>query len=64
MKKKELKPVDHSTKTYLDIRKNLYIIPKALANVPDEQVTDKWFGGVGKVIVQSHDNLHLRAYWC
>lgn len=38
MKKKELKPVDHSKISYIDVRKNLYIIPKALANAPEDQV--------------------------
>lgn len=38
MKKKELKPVDHSRITYITVRKNLYIIPKALATVPEDQV--------------------------
>lgn len=39
MKKKELKPVDHSKISYINVRKNLYIIPKALAQAPDEQVS-------------------------
>lgn len=38
MKKKELKPVDHSKISYIDVRKNLYIIPKALASAPEDQV--------------------------
>ncbi|CAN0338355.1 unnamed protein product, partial [Hapterophycus canaliculatus] len=37
MKKKELKPVDHSKISYINIRKNLYIIPKALATAPAEK---------------------------
>lgn len=40
MKKKELKPVDHSKISYLDVRKNLYIIPKSLANVSEEQASN------------------------
>lgn len=39
MKKKELKPVDHSKIAYIDIRKNLYIIPKSLANASEEKVS-------------------------
>lgn len=39
MKKKELKPVDHSKISYISVRKNLYIIPKALAQAPDEQAS-------------------------
>lgn len=39
MKKKELKPVDHSKINYINIRKNLYIIPKALAQTPDEKAS-------------------------
>lgn len=39
MKKKELKPVDHSKISYIDVRKNLYIIPKALAQAADEQAS-------------------------
>lgn len=38
MKKKELKPVDHSKISYIDVRKNLYIIPKALASLPEDEV--------------------------
>lgn len=37
MKKKELKPVDHSKISYIDVRKNLYIIPKALASASEEK---------------------------
>lgn len=40
MKKKELKPVDHSKISYINIRKNLYIIPKALATAPAEKVSE------------------------
>ncbi|KAG5179626.1 P-loop containing nucleoside triphosphate hydrolase protein [Tribonema minus] len=38
MKKKELKPVDHAAIDYLPIRKNLYIVPRALAALTSEQV--------------------------
>lgn len=38
MKKKELKPVEHSKISYIDVRKNLYIIPKALATLSDDEV--------------------------
>ncbi|CAM9438670.1 unnamed protein product [Ectocarpus fasciculatus] len=37
MKKKELKPVDHSKISYISLRKNLYIIPKALAVASEEK---------------------------
>lgn len=37
MKKKELKPVDHSKIAYIDIRKNLYIIPKSLGSASEEK---------------------------
>ena len=39
MKKKELKPVDHSKIAYIDIRKNLYIIPKSLASASEEKAS-------------------------
>lgn len=45
MKKKELKPVDHSKISYINVRKNLYIIPKALALAPEEKVSGE-VGGV------------------
>lgn len=38
MKKKELKPVDHSKISYMNVRKNLYIIPKALAGQGEDEV--------------------------
>ncbi|CAM9776717.1 unnamed protein product, partial [Ectocarpus sp. 13 AM-2016] len=37
MKKKELKPVDHSKISYINLRKNLYIVPKALAMASEEK---------------------------
>lgn len=43
MKKKELKPVDHSKISYINVRKNLYIIPKALAQAADEQASTTYF---------------------
>lgn len=39
MKKKELKPVDHSKISYIDVRKNLYIIPRALGTLSEEQAS-------------------------
>ena len=39
MKKKELKPVDHSKIAYIDIRKNLYIIPKSLGSASEEKAS-------------------------
>lgn len=40
MKKKELKPVDHDKIDYITVRKNLYIIPKALANASEQEVSN------------------------
>lgn len=40
-KGKELKPVDHSTIEYIPIRKNLYIVPKALSRLTEEEVKEK-----------------------
>jgi ATP-dependent RNA helicase DDX46/PRP5 len=40
-KGKELKPVDHSKIGYLPFRKNLYIVPRALAKLSDEDVAAK-----------------------
>ncbi len=38
MKKKELKVVDHSTVSYIPIRKNLYIVPRSLAAIPAKEI--------------------------
>ncbi len=38
VKKKELKAVDHSTISYIPIRKNLYIVPKSLAAIPAKEI--------------------------
>jgi septin family protein len=35
---KELKPVDHSTIKYMEFRKNLFIIPKALARMTETEL--------------------------
>jgi len=40
-KGKELKPVDHSKIEYLPFRKNLYIVPRALAKLSEEDVAAK-----------------------
>ena len=37
-KKKELKPVDHASIEYLPIRKKLYIVPRALHQLPEKEV--------------------------
>ena len=37
-KGKELKPVDHSTINYINFKKNLYIVPKALAKLSKQEV--------------------------
>lgn len=39
-KKKELKSVDHSSVEYIPIRKNLYICPRSLAGMSEEDVAD------------------------
>jgi ATP-dependent helicase YprA (DUF1998 family) len=39
-KKKELKAVDHSKMDYISINKNLYIVPRALANLTTDQVSN------------------------
>jgi hypothetical protein len=36
---KELKPLDHSTVEYMPFRKNLYIVPRALARLAPEEVS-------------------------
>lgn len=58
MKKKELKPVDHSKISYISLRKNLYIIPKALAVASEEKVRSvhafiSWNTGPTVVVVFS-----------
>ena len=40
-KGKELKPVDHSSVEYLPFRKNLFIVPRALAKLNDEELKSK-----------------------
>lgn len=40
-KKKELKAVDHSQIDYIDFQKNLYIVPRALANLSNDEVINR-----------------------
>lgn len=40
-KGKELKPVDHASIEYLPFRKNLFIVPRALAKLNDEELKSK-----------------------
>jgi ATP-dependent RNA helicase DDX46/PRP5 len=40
-KKKELKAVDHSTLEYIPIRKNLYIVPRSVANLTSDQIMER-----------------------
>ena len=40
-KKKELKAVDHSKVDYMKIRKNLYIVPRSLANLSADDIADR-----------------------
>lgn len=37
-KKKELKAVDHSKMDYIDFQKNLYVVPRALASLSNDEV--------------------------
>lgn len=37
-KKKELKAVDHSKMDYIDFQKNLYVVPRALASITNDEV--------------------------
>ncbi|VEU33632.1 unnamed protein product [Pseudo-nitzschia multistriata] len=39
-KKKELKSVDHSMVDYIDFKKNLYIVPRALAKLNNDEVAN------------------------
>jgi ATP-dependent RNA helicase DDX46/PRP5 len=38
---KVLRPVDHTTIEYLPFRKNLYIVPKVIARLTDQQIEEK-----------------------
>lgn len=40
-KKKELKAVDHSKIEYITFKKNLYIVPRALANLSHDEVINR-----------------------
>mmetsp|Transcript_13361 Transcript_13361/g.20256 ORF Transcript_13361/g.20256 Transcript_13361/m.20256 type:complete len:1047 (-) Transcript_13361:56-3196(-) len=40
-KKKELKAVDHSLVDYLPVRKNLYIVPRSVAKLTEEEVMER-----------------------
>ncbi len=40
-KKKELKAVDHSALEYISIRKNLYIVPRSVANLTSDQIMER-----------------------
>lgn len=40
-KKKELKAVDHSAIEYLPIRKNLYIVPRSVSNLTEDEVMER-----------------------
>ncbi|KAL3921665.1 MAG: hypothetical protein SGILL_002630 [Bacillariaceae sp.] len=39
-KKKELKSVDHSSIDYIPIKKNIYIVPRSLASLSNDEVAD------------------------
>jgi ATP-dependent RNA helicase DDX46/PRP5 len=51
-KKKELKSVDHSKVEYIDFKKNLYIVPRVLANLPTDEVAN--LRGKLKIKVRGH----------
>ena len=51
-KKKELKAVDHSKVDYIPFKKNLYIVPRALARLSNDEVTN--MRGKLKVRVRGH----------
>ena len=51
-KKKELKSVDHSKVEYIDFKKNLYIVPRILANLSSDEVAN--LRGKLKVKVRGH----------
>jgi ATP-dependent helicase YprA (DUF1998 family) len=51
-KKKELKAVDHSEVEYIPFKKNLYIVPRALAKLGNDEVTN--LRGKLKVRVRGH----------
>ena len=38
LRKKELKPVNHATVDYLQIRKNFYVVPKSLAKLDAKEL--------------------------
>lgn len=40
-KGKELKPIDHKSVEYISFRKNLYIVPRALSKLTEEDLTEK-----------------------
>ena len=48
-KGKELKAVDHSLIQYIPIRKNLYIVPKILSKMSDQEIREK------------RENLHIKV---
>lgn len=51
-KKKELKAVDHAKVDYIPFKKNLYIVPRTLANLNSDQIAD--IRGKLKVKVRGH----------
>lgn len=51
-KKKELKAVDHSQVDYIEFKKNLYIVPRVLANLSNDEVAN--LRGKLKVKVRGH----------
>ncbi|KAL3937509.1 MAG: hypothetical protein SGBAC_007401 [Bacillariaceae sp.] len=51
-KKKELKAVDHSQVEYIDFKKNLYIVPRVLAKLSEDEVAN--IRGKLKVKVRGH----------
>ena len=40
-KKKELKSIDHGKIEYIDVKKNLYIVPRSLASLTTDEIADR-----------------------
>lgn len=51
-KKKELKAVDHSQMDYIDFQKNLYVVPRSLASLSNDEILN--LRGKMKVRVRGH----------
>ncbi|KAJ8601131.1 hypothetical protein CTAYLR_008833 [Chrysophaeum taylorii] len=54
LRKKELRPIDHSTVEYLKVRKNLYVVPRQLAALTAEEIEES----------RSADEIKVRGASC